>query len=351
MGIFDRFKKTNAIQVNDIGVNTYSYTPYLFPFKKGDKPLGNFFLQSCLNILWNGISNISYTQTGKEMLTPSEICEFIEKNSTLLISQYLRLGYIVVFYDKNKNYRVPMDSELRTDGNGKIINKFAIVIYSPQYQTERLSLLKIALPVIASINKMAGTEDYLTETLGCFGILSGQEIPGTPKLKEQMLQQFSEKYGIGEGKYKFLLTNKDITYTEIKPNIAGLKFQEKIKECYKYLANLFGIPLPLIFDDASTYNNVKEARTFFYNNTVRFYAEILLKVARELLTASAEFIPQSAITYRLENCQDLEKTLSYACEERTALLNYLVALKNAGVDTQKQIEDLFNESKDLLRRV
>lgn len=351
MGIFDRFKKTNAIQVNDIGVNTYSYTPFFFPVNKTDKPLGNFFIQSCLNILYQGISNITFEETGKPMLVTEDICKFVDANAILLVNQYLRLGYICVFYDKDNRYRVPQDGEIKTDGNGKVINKFAIVIYSPQYQTERLSIFRIAIPVIMMVNKMAGTEEYLCDTLGCFGILSGEEIPGTPKLKEQMLQQFSEKYGIGEGKYKFLLTNKDITYTEIKPDIEGLQFQEKIKTCYQYICNLLGIPLQLVFTDSSTYNNIIEAKKFFYTNTVKYYAEILLKISKELLTASNEFIPQKSITYRISNVPEIEVTLSKSAEERTALLNYLVALKNAGVDTTAEIQKLYEESKNLLYEV
>ena len=78
---------------------------------------------------------------------------------------------------------------------------------------------------------------------------------------------------------------------------------------------------------------------------------MLLKVAKHLITASNDFIPQSAVTYRLANLPELETTLSAACEERTALLDYLLKLKAAGLDVEKELSQLYMESRDLLKRV
>jgi hypothetical protein len=351
MGLFNRDKKSNAVQINEVNQNYTGWSPYIWFHKKGDKPLGNVYLQAIMNVIWKGLSNVTFEDTGKETITVNAITDFVESNTTLLVNQYLRLGFICVFYDKDRNYRIPQDSEIRYDKFSRVINTHAVVIYSPQYQTEKTSLFRIALPIIADINKMAGAEDYLTETLGCFGILSGQDIPINPAGKEQLLSQMTEKYGIADGKYKFMLANHDIKYTPIEPDIKNLEFREKIKDHYKVLANLFGVPLPLLFDDAATYNNVKEARIFFYNNTIRYYAEVLLKVAKHLITASNDFIPQSAVTYRLANLPELETTLSAACEERTALLDYLLKLKTAGLDVEKELSQLYMESRDLLKRV
>lgn len=353
MGLFDRKNKEkaeNAIQVNQVNENP-SFIPWTWSFTRHDKPIGNFMLQSIMTQLWAGISNITFKQTGREMITPDMICSFMDRNAILLVNQYIQYGYMVVFYDKNGNYRVPTYTELKFDTNGRVINKFAVVIYSPQYQTERKSLAAMAIPVIAGINKVAGSEDYVTETLGILSILSGQDLPSNPQQKENFLKNFSQTYGIGDGKYPFLLSNREIKYTDISPDLKGLGFEEKMERGYKWLCNLFMVPLQLIFNDASTFNNVKESRIYFYNNTIRMYAESLLKVARELLTASAEFIPQNSITYKIENVPEIEKTLSSACEERTALLEYLMKLKEAGVDTSKEINELYQESRNLLKEV
>lgn len=359
MGLFNNIQNIfrgdkesqNAIQINDVNNTPYSWTPYFFPGSKGDKPLGNLFLQSILNLIWRGISNISMEETGKSMITPDEICKFMDANSVLLVNMYIRKGYICIFYDKNGNYRIPNDNEIKLDGNGRVINKFAVVIYSPQYQTERKSLINISLPIVTEINKLAGTSSYLTEQMGVWGILQSQEIPGTPQLREKFAKSLNESYGLGPDKLHFILSNREFNFVEIKPPVKDLQLDEKIEKSYKYLCNLWGIPLQLIFNDASTFNNVKEARIYFYNNTIREYAEVLLKVARELLTASSDFIPQSAIIYRISNVPEIETTLSAAAEERTALLDYLLKLKEAGIDVNKEIKDLYIESKDLLKRV
>lgn len=351
MGLFNRDKKTNAVQINEVNQNNYGWSPYIWFHRKGDKPVGNVYLQAILNQLWRGISNVTFDTSKQESLTIEAILKFVDANATLLMNQYIRDGYVVVFYDKDRNYRLPNDNEIKKDQYGRIINKYAVVIYSPQYQTERSSLFRIALPLIADINKMAGSDDYLTETLGCFGILSGQDIPLNPTGKEQLLKQMTEKYGVADDKYKFMLTNHEMKYLPIEPDIKGLQFREKMKENYKVLANLFGVPLPLLFDDAATYNNVKEARIYFYQTTVRYYAEVILKVAQELLTASNDFIPKNSINYHISNVPEMETTLSSACEERTALLDYLLKLKAAGLDVDKELNDLYNESKDLLKRV
>lgn len=353
MGIIDIFKghnKANSIEINEIS-KAYNWTPFIWAHKKGEKPVGNVYLQAILNVLWKGISNLSIVSTGKSSFTIEAITTFIEANATLLVNQYIKDGYITVFYDKEGKYRLPNINEIKKDINGNIINKYCVVIYSPQYQTDRNSLFKISLPIIIDINKIAGSEDYLNETLGCFGILSGKDFPMNPAEKEAMLKNMPDIYGIADDKFKYMITNNPVTYTPISPDISGLKFTDKITYNYKLLANLYGVPLPLLFDDKSTYNNVKEARIFFYTNTIRYYGELLLKIAKELLTASNNFIPKDSITYRITNVPEIDKTLSAACEERLKYLEYLKALKESGLDVEKQLFELQEESKKLFKEV
>lgn len=354
MALFDRMRqKKNAIQINDVSQNYYGFTPWIFPFSKDkrEKPLGNVYFQSIMNLIWKGVSNITLTKNCKPNFAVEAIIDFIDDNATLLVNQYIRLGFVCVFYNEKGDYWIPQDNDLKYDKYGRVINKYAVVLYSPQYQTERTSLLKIVFPLICWINKLAGSEDYLADTFGCFGVLSGQDIPLSPAGKEQLLKSLQENYGLADGKYPFMLTSHEVKWTQVQPDVSALSFSSKIEDSYKLLCNLFGVPLPLIFDNASTYNNVKEARVFFYDTTIRYYAEVLLKVAQELLISSKEFIPKDSINYKLENIPDLEKSLSSAVEERKAWLEYLVALRDAGLDVEKELQDLYRESKDLIKRV
>lgn len=351
--ITDTIFKRNAVQVNDVSENYCGWTPWVFPFGKNkkDKPLGNIYFQAVMNVIWKGISNVTIFNQGKPSFVVEGITEFIDSNATLLVNQYIRLGFICVFYNSKGEYRIPQDQELKFDSFRRVINPHAVVMYSPQYQTERSSLFKLALPLIGWINKLAGSEDYLADTFGCFGVLSGQDIPLNSAGKKQLLDSIQENYGLADGKYPFMLASHDMRWTQIQPDVSALSFDKKIETSYKLLCNLFSVPLPLIFDDNATYNNVKEARIFFYDTTIRYYAELLLKVSQELLTASKEFIPKDAINYKLENLPELEKTLSSACEERTALLDLLIKLKEAGQDVDKSLSELTQDTEKLLKRI
>lgn len=359
MGIFNSFfnrkdkdkdkELEGNIQINDLSSGRRCST-FVFCHDKHKRPIGEVYLQTIVNKIWSGVENISI-ETTKNDITAEDVCRFIDKNAQLIVNQYIRVGYICIFYNKNGEYFIPKDSDIRKDANGRVVNRSCVVLYSPLYQTDRKSLLGISMPIIAGIDKIAGTKEYLNDTLGCFGILSGQDIPLNPVGKQQMLEGMKDMYGTAADKYQFMLANNDIKYTNITPDLDGLKLDERLKEEYKLLANLWGIPLPLLFDEASTYNNVKEAKIYFYDTTIRSYAEVLLRVARELLTAQGEFVPQAAITYHLSNVPELEKTLSSAVEQRKTLLDYYLSLKAAGVDTDKEINALYEESKDLLTSV
>lgn len=364
MGIFDRFRRTNAVQINDVSqteryrYHNHFYTNYIPEFHKGDKPLGWLMYASILNVLWKGISNITFENSGKNIFLVDSIIKFIDANASLMVNQYIEYGFICVFYDKDKNFRLPSfdpldpsKSEIKFNDNGQIVNKYAVVIYSPQYQKDRRSLLSYGLPLITEINHIAGSDSFLTETLGCLGLLTGEEISKNAEQRKAFLKSLRTKYGIGEDKYQFILSDEDLKYQKIDPPVKDLELITKAKDFYKMLANLFGVPLPLLLDDQSTYNNVREARIFLYDNTIRYYAEILLKVGQNLITASGEFIPQNALTYHFTNIPEMETSISAACAERTALLEYLLKLKDAGMDVEKELIDLTNNSKGLLHKV
>lgn len=353
MAFWNRNKESkNAVQINEVSQQYWNYTPWIFrPKDKKEKPLGNVYFQAIMNLIWNGISNITYDTSGKPSLTLDAIVQFIDANATLLVNQYIRIGFICVFYDEKGEYRIPQDNEIKYDKYGRVINRHAVVIYSPCYQTERTSLFKIAFPMILWINKLAGSNDYLADTFGMFGVLSGKDIPLNPTGKKQLLESIQENYGSMSDRFPFMLANNEMTWTPIQPDASKLAFDDKIKDTYKILCNLFGVPTQLLFDDASTYNNVKEARISFYDTTIRAYAEVLLKVAQALLIASNEFIPKNALNYHFTNIPELEKSLSSAVSERTSWLEYLLKLREAGIDVDKELQDLYRESKDLIKNV
>lgn len=310
-------------------------------------PLGTTYLYTIVGKILDASKNITFKSKNNSIII-ADIIHFIDSNCQLLIHQYMRLGFVCVFYNDKREYYIPNDNELKYDSKGRIINKKAVVMYSPEYQTHRGSKIKDSVPLVNDLNTLSLTKQYILDTLGVFGILSGQEIPLSPEGKRQLLKGLEENYGMADGKYKYLLSSGDLKYTQINPPIKDLNINNDIKEIYKLLANFFGVPIPLLLDDSSTYNNIIESKKYFYDTTIRSYAEVLLKVAQALLTASNEYILKSVITYRLENVPELETTLSAACSERVAYLKYLMELKNAGVNVDKQLNDLQTDLDTLM---
>lgn len=380
MGILDFFrgeKKQNAHNLNDTepypsGYKSITYKVIdAFGEEISEKwcdscsiPLGDLFLEAILNQLYKGLSNITLEDMSNDIRVKNLI-KYVDANMSLLLNQYLKYGFIAIRYSyvKNKNeyvYSIPSQDSLDFDEKSrKILNPNVTAWYSPIYQSlpfrngmvDKKAPMDIILKIINNINRIAAADLFLTEKLGALGILTGVNIPADPEKKDKFLKNFSKSYGITQDKYQFILSTQDLKYQNIDAKIDELHLQDKIKDYYKYLANLMGVPLPLLFDESSTYNNVKEARAFFYNTTIRYYAEIFLSIVRDVMTNTVVGVPQAMITYRLENVPDLEVTLSAACSERTALLEYLLKLKEAGVDVEKDIQKLYAESKDLLTRV
>lgn len=352
-GIRHNSKKENAVQINEVSQSqsTWMPIPWIFPIDKKYKPIGTLYLETILNTLWKGLSNVSFDNISNENIVVSKIIDFVDSNIVLLTNMWINKGYICVFYNHNfTEFRIPQDNELKYDKYQRIINPHCVVEYSPQYQTNRTSLMNIARPIVLDINKMGGSEDFLTENFGFF-LISGQDVPLSPQGKKQLIESMEKNYGTAQDKYSYMLTNHDMKVQQVNPDFEKLSFRDKMESSAKILSNLFGVPLPLLWADYSTFNNIVEAKRFFYDTTIRYYAEIMLKIARTLLTESLEFLPQSTITYHISNVPELEKTLSAACEERSAWLDYLMKLKEAGIDVSKEINDLYKESKDLIKRV
>jgi phage portal protein BeeE len=66
-----------------------------------------------------------------------------------------------------------------------------------------------------------------------------------------------------------------------------MDFISTLKECSKYIAMAYGVPLPLIDNDASTFNNLKEAKEKLYIDTViplfnQFLSQLNIWLSKQL---------------------------------------------------------------------
>lgn len=354
MGLFSNRKK-NAVQINDVNHQPIPISigwDMLNFRKKGFKPFGQMYLNIALLHLYNGISNVTFETQGKnrDNYVAKGICDFVDRNAVLLANNMLWNGYVAVHYDKDYNYEILTRNDVRMDSYGSVINRDTVVVYSSVYQTSRKTAMMLVHPQLELIDTLANNLIASCGTMGVLPIISGNSIPANPRFKEDLAAAMSKEYGWGEDQLKYFLSQQELNVTSIDLRVKDLEFRDNLESAFKVLLNYFGIPVDLVIGN-STFNNVSESRKFFYETTIRSYAEWMLKVARALLTASPQFIPQSTVNYRIENVAGIDKTISDVCSERGAYVDLLVKLRDAGVDVTDELDRVYEDIQNDYKRV
>lgn len=341
----------NAVNVNDLSVDAY-YRPFCWDWKnkKGRFNFGRFFLQLVINRIYNGLENVTW-QTGEITYLGSDIANFIDRNEQLLMWSYWKDGYAVLIVDKTGEIRLPRQNELRFDANGYITNPNAIVVYSNPYVTERTSHFKLIMPIMKNIDSNLNNQNFATENLGALGILSSKAVPMSPAGKAELNEKLAKDYGLSEDQFRFILTNQEMAYTPIELPLKDLEFSENVKNDINWLCNFFGISPDMVFGQ-STYNNAAEATKAFYRTCIQPVAEVLLKLARTAFVfCDTELKPSTVITYRITNVPELNTSLSTECAEKTAYLELLRKLEEAGIDVSEDVARLYDSTRQMLENV
>ena len=348
MGLFSKKKVENAIQVNDVNKNALfacGWDGLWTPYKKGFKPFGKIYLQMALNTIYDGVSNVTIeSQKYSDNITVKDICNFVDKNSTLLVSQWINLGFMCVFYNNDMDFWIPKNTDLKYDQYRRVINRNAVVVYSPLYQTDKVSYMQVVMPLLGLLDKLGNTTNETTNTMGVLPIISGNSIPANPKFKEDLANAMTKNYGWNEDQMRYMLSQAELKVDKIDLQIKDLELRENLLDAFKYLLNYFGVPIDLVIGN-STYANMETARLFFYETTIRKYAEAMLRMAQAMLLETPMLIPKSAINYKLNNVKGLETTLSDKCKERNAYIDTLLKLANAGMDVSLELEKVLEDVK------
>lgn len=356
MGLFDRNKKKmdvdilkNAINVNDLDTNARICISDWFGGKKGKLPFSNFYLQLVLNKIYQGLQNVLFYTTDIDYLG-NDICNFFDKNCSILIHSYFQNGYICVINDKN-GLRLPYQNELRIDGTtGYIQNRNAICIYSDYYSINRQTHFSIIKPILKSLDTNSNNSLFASDNLGALGILSSKSIPLSPAGKEE-LNQHLMKYGLSEDQFRFILTNQEMSYTPINLPIKDLDFSGKVDKDLKYIAQFFNVPIDMVFGESS-YANQEQAILLFYENCIAPLAEILLKLARTTYVyLDTKLTPSTIVTYKVVGVPQLESSIMKESEEQIKYLELLDKLNDMGIDVSDEINKVYGFAKKMIADV
>ncbi len=84
------------------------------------------------------------------------------------------------------------------------------------------------------------------------------------RMREYFKRGMQGEYNAGE----IPMLAEDAEWVEISKSPKDMDFTTTMKEMAKYIASIYGVPLPLIDNDASTFNNVEQAKERLYTDTV-----------------------------------------------------------------------------------
>lgn len=355
MGIFDR-KKSNGIMLsNGVDVNHIDETtvcrPFLFHLKgKGQKNFADVVIYSIIEKIFNGLKNVSWRTTEIDYLA-EDIINFVGNNAELLIYHYWFNGFVCVIVEKSGVVRLPRQNEIVKDANGRVTNRNAVTIYSQPYQIEKKSHILLLQPLLQSINNSLNNSDFITSNLGLFGIINGKGVPISPAAKDELQAKLKKNYGTGNDQFQFILSNTELEYKPIQIPVEQMKLNDNVDFQIKSLCRFFQLNPDLLFG-GSTFSNQSDAIRQFYCDCITPLAEVLLLLARNIyiFTSNADR-PSTVITYDLSNVPEFNRTLSDMCAQRTAYLDYLIKLRDAGADVEDEISRLAAQNKDLTGNV
>lgn len=125
-----------------------------------------------------------------------------------------------------------------------------------------------------------------------------------------------------------LVAEGEIEWTPMDQTPRDMDFMNTQKEAAKLIASAFGVPLPLIDNDASTFNNMEQAKERFYTDTV-------LPLARAILSSLGVWLlPRYGEGLRFEIDMDQIAALESV---RSRKFDRMMKAKQAGVLTVDEV--------------
>jgi HK97 family phage portal protein len=195
-------------------------------------------------------------KTKEIWLMPSDYVEIIPGTWQEPIKEYrLRVGNYTTTFPKSDVY------------HGKFFNP----TFNQGSWLYGLSPIKVASNIILSQNSGYKAMAAAYKNQGPPYIITGKNDEGWTEEQQELVEdRFKKKYGDPSNFRKPMLTSVPLDVKMLGLSPADLKIIESTKHGLKVLANVLGgVPVQLMNDnDASTYNNMKEARKALYTNVV-----------------------------------------------------------------------------------
>lgn len=304
MAITDIFRRrsTNAVNHPVAGVATLS------PFRLGSRRFADAYVLMLLTRIFRGLANVNYVVDERVARRDdvAALADFLNANIQTLTWTMWQRGAIVIDRDDQGRWHAPDPKHWRWM-NGEVVN-YRLVSYSYAYRYLGRPDLEILRDHIDRLDRLVNADDYLTQSLGAFGILSGKTMGLTQEDKKAFLDGIKRDVGITSDKYQFILMGSDVDFKQVSLPIDQLRLSEKVKEEVMAIAGYFGIPYDLVpLSGKSTYDNQKQAIVDFYRNCIAPLAEVVLEIGRYAIkTDDGMMVPSRSLTFQFDNIPELE---------------------------------------------
>jgi len=192
--------------------------------------------------------------------------------------------------------------EIKSNGIFEPVDKYVMSYHTTAFEIESNDVLHVAdfnpdyqgdgshlygqSPLMAGLRTMTTNNESVETALKFLqnqtarGILTSDDESLTPTQAQQLKDAFRRNY---QGSYNagdIIITPKKLSWTNFGLSVADLQLIESYNATVKDLCNIFSVPVVLLNNmEASTYNNMREAKKAFYVNAV---IPELVKVRDEL---------------------------------------------------------------------
>ena len=119
------------------------------------------------------------------------------------------------------------------------------------------------------------------------GIFKVLEALKTKKDKENVTQ-LNSAFGGYQNAGKLGLIGKNVEFIPTDVNPKDLDWTEGLIIAHKMIANIMGVPLTMIWDTSSTYNNVREDK-------IKLYKQTLIPIAKKVAEFLNEIFAESSL--------------------------------------------------------
>ena len=309
----------------------------------GSKRYADAYLWAVYKRVFAGLTNVDFhadTKNVPNAVAIEKLCAFLETYAVDLVWQWWSWGFICVG-ERGGEYYIPRYQDVHINNETREVINFDIVMYSDTYRLVGKSDFNIIASNTQYLDSLKNSEEYLTTSLGTFGILSGDSMGMQPQDKQDFLDGIKKNIGTTREKFQFLVMNSKVDFQPVTLPAKDLAIQDKIDHEVKLLCTYFGVPYDLVaFSGQSTYANQAQSVRTFYRDCISPLAEVLLSVGRYMLKRSSIIEPMRALTFSIDNVPELADDRTAEVDYRLKLADLASKMASVGADNSNIIKEL-----------